>query len=375
MPSLQSFILIPDSFKGTMSAVSVCHIMENCIRERFPGCRIISIPIADGGEGTVDAFLYAAPKGVKIISTVQGPYGRNIRATWGMIDHTAIIEMASCAGLPLAGEHPDPSLTSTFGVGQLIDEALNRKCRNIIVGLGGSCTNDGGCGMAAALGIRFLDATGKSFVPTGGMLSEICRIDTSGLDSRLSEAKLICLCDVDNPLYGTEGAAHVFAPQKGASETKVRQLDEGLRHLSRIVEHDLNFKGAEDAGSGAAGGCGFGMRAFLDAELQPGIEVLLDFTGFDQLLANAGYIFTGEGRLDRQSLHGKAVSGIARHAQKANIPLIAVAGQITASPEELRRMGIHAAYATSHRLDMAEIKKHCKEDLAQTMRRILEKLP
>ncbi|MDE5575357.1 MAG: glycerate kinase [Bacteroidales bacterium] len=372
---MQNVILIPDSFKGTMPALTVCRIMEKCIQARFPHCKTVSIPIADGGEGTVDAFLYAAENGEKKISVGQGPYGEMIHAAWGKTGDTALMEMASCAGLPLVGDKPDPGTASTFGLGMLIGEALNANCRKIIVGVGGSCTNDGGCGMAAALGIRFFNAEGNRFVPTGRTLSDICRIDASALDGRLAQTELICLCDVDNPLYGTNGAAYVFAPQKGADKAMVRMLDEGLRHLSRLVEKDLNFKGAEDAGAGAAGGCGFGMKAFLGAKLQAGIEVLLDFTGFDRLLENADHVFTGEGRLDSQSLHGKAISGIARRARKAGVPVTVVAGEVSVDAQDLRRTGITAAYATKgNRTDMQEIRQHCQEDLAQTMKSILQGL-
>ncbi len=372
---MQNVILIPDSFKGTMSALKVCRIMENCIKTRFPHCKTVSIPIADGGEGTVDAFLYASPKGEKKISVVQDPYGKRLHAAWGKIGDTALMEMASCAGLHLAGEKPDPGMASTFGLGMLIREALNENCRKIIVGLGGSCTNDGGCGMAAALGIRFFNAEGNTFVPTGRTLSDICRIDASALDRRLLHTELTCLCDVDNPLYGAHGAAYVFAPQKGADPTMVRMLDEGLRHLNLMVKKDLNLNGAEDAGAGAAGGCGFGMKAFLGAKWQAGIEVLLDFTGFDQLLEDADLVFTGEGRLDSQSLHGKAISGIARRARKSGVPVIVVAGEVSVDAEALRRTGITAAYATKgERTDMQEIRRHCQEDLAQTMNRILKGL-
>ncbi|MCM1041629.1 MAG: glycerate kinase [Bacteroides sp.] len=378
---MQHVIIIPDSFKGTMRATEVCRIMRDCVSMRFPLCKTVCIPIADGGEGTVDAFLYAAAntdspiKGERKTAHVQGPYGKTLLSVWGRIDDTAVIETASCAGLPLVADNPDPARTSTFGVGQLISEAMNADCRKIIVGLGGSCTNDGACGMASALGVRFLDAQGRAFVPVGNTLENICRIDTSGLDIRLNDIDLECLCDVDNPLSGTKGAAYVFAPQKGADADMVKHLDEGLRHLAEIVERDLAFSGAEEAGAGAAGGCGYGMKAFLGARLRPGIEVLLDFARFDRLLQNADCVFTGEGRLDSQSLHGKALSGIARHAKKAGVPVIALAGEVSANTDELKRMGISAAYAVNPgRSGMQEIKAHCREDLARCMQRVLENL-
>lgn len=376
MASIQSFILIPDSYKGTLSAISVCRIMEGCIREHYPDSKTISIPVADGGEGTVEAFLYAEPKGVAEKCKVQDPYGKSVEVLWGRFGQTAVIEMAASAGLALAGTHPNPGTASTFGVGESIIDALNKGCHKILVGLGGSCTNDGGCGLAAALGVQFLDADGNRFVPTGSTLKKIHHINMSHLDQRIGQTSLIGLCDVNNPLFGPCGAAYVFAPQKGADNKMVAALDEGLQHLNGIVERDLGFKGAEDAASGAAGGCGFGMRAFLGAQLQSGIETLLDFMEFDRLLADADCVFTGEGRLDSQSLNGKAISGIARHAQKAGVPVIAVAGQVTATQEQLQQMGIAAAYQTDPgRSNMNEIKKHATEDLARTMKQILEHKP
>lgn len=359
-----------------MDAVSVCRVMRECVQARFPLCQTVAVPMADGGEGTVEAFLYAEPKGVVEKCKVQDPYGKCIEAIWARFGHTAVIEMAASAGLALAGTNPDPGTSSTFGVGESIADALNKGCRKILVGLGGSCTNDGGCGMAVALGVQFLDADGNRFVPTGSTLQKIHHINMRHLDQRIGQTSLIGLCDVSNPLFGPCGAAYVFAPQKGADTGMVASLDEGLRHLNEIVESDLGFKGAEDAASGAAGGCGFGMRAFLGAELQSGTETLLDFMEFDRLLANADYVFTGEGRLDSQSLYGKAISGIARHAQKAGVPVIAVAGRVTATQEQLQQMGISAAYQSDPgRSNMNEIKKHATEDLANAMRHILERLP
>ncbi|MCM1168870.1 MAG: glycerate kinase [Bacteroides sp.] len=378
---MQHAIIIPDSFKGTMRATEVCRIMRECVSARFPQCKTVCIPIADGGEGTVDAFLYAAEnpefssKGERETAFVQDPYGKPVQAAWGKMGDTAVIETASCAGLPLVADHPDPGKTSTFGVGRLISEALNANCKKIIVGLGGSCTNDGACGMASALGVRFLDAQGRAFVPVGNTLGNICRVDTSGLDSRLKDIDLECLCDVDNPLFGAAGAAYVFAPQKGADAAMVKRLDDGLRHLADIMARDLDFLGAEDSGAGAAGGCGYGMKAFLGARLRPGIETLLDFVGFDRLLQNADCVFTGEGRLDSQSLHGKALSGIARHAKNAGVPVIALAGEVSANTDELNQLGISAAYAVNPgRSEMQEIKAHCREDLARCMRCVLETL-
>lgn len=337
---MPSFLFMPDSFKGTLSAVRICLILADCAREIFPHAVISSIPAADGGEGSCAAFLLAAGSDGEIkTSTVSGPHGCSgsalqsscIRTSWVLFNQgqTAMIEMASCAGLPLAGLNPNPKLTTTYGVGELIDEALNTgRVKEIILGLGGSATNDGGCGMAAALGVRFLDKEGQSFVPTGGTLSKIEHIDLSSLNPRLKSVKVSAMCDIDNPLYGPNGAAYIFGPQKGADPAMVKELDAGLRHLAEVIKRDVGMEVSDIPGAGAAGGMGAGCLAFLSAELKPGINCLLDAVHFEEAAKKADCIITGEGLLDGQSLQGKVVLGIARRAKAVGCPVVALVGGV-----------------------------------------------
>ena len=261
---MKKFLLIPDSFKGTMSSSEICSIMKKAILNNYNDAEVISIPVADGGEGSVDAFLTAVG-GEKISVKVKGPYFEDITSFYGIIDNgkTAVIEMAACAGLPLVEDKANPCKTTTYGVGQLIANAVERGCKKIIIGLGGSCTNDGGAGAAAALGVVFTDKAGKSFVPVGGTLKDIEHIDKSKLLPALKQVEVVTMCDIDNPLFGESGAAYVFAPQKGATPEMVKELDFGLRHLDKKIQSDLNLSLSELKGAGAAGGMGCGMVAFL----------------------------------------------------------------------------------------------------------------
>jgi glycerate kinase len=262
---MKKVVLIPDSFKGTLNSKQICDIIGSKVKEHFPDCQVVSIPVADGGEGSVDCFLTALG-GEKIHITAKNPYFEDMNSFYGLIDNgkTAVIEMAACAGLPLVEDRKDPRKTTTYGVGQLILDAANRGVKKIIVGLGGSSTNDGGCGAAAAVGIKFYNASGDEFVPTGGTLHEIERIDMSGKAKMLNDIEIITMCDIDNPMYGPTGAAYVFAPQKGADPEMVLLLDEGLKHLSKIIKRDLNKDLSKVPGSGAAGAMGAGMIAFFD---------------------------------------------------------------------------------------------------------------
>ena len=366
---MHKYVLIPDSFKGTMSSEEVCSIMEKAIRQNDPGAEILSIPVADGGEGSVAAFLKAMG-GEKVIVTVKGPYFQDMEAFYGVMEQgrTAVIEMAACAGLPLVEEHPDPRETTTYGVGQLIEDAIRRGCRKIILGLGGSCTNDAGTGAAAALGIVFADSHGNSFIPTGGTLKEIARIDTSRLHPSLKEIELITMCDIDNPLFGEKGAAYVFAPQKGASPEIVKELDDGLRHLDQIFQQDLKRSLAEIKGAGAAGGMGCGMVAFFGSTLQMGIETVLDTVGFDELIKDADYVFSGEGRIDTQSIRGKVVIGIAKRTKKAKVPLIAFVGDIGDGIEEAYEKGVSGIFSINRvAVEYKDARKRAKQDLYLTV--------
>lgn len=365
----QNILIVPDSFKGTMSAIDVCRIMAETLQERFPDATVRTIPVADGGEGSVDAFLAALP-GQRIEVDVCGPYREPHRAYYGLLDNgTAVIEMAAAAGLPLVGENRQAGKTTTYGVGQLLLDALDRGATRIIMGLGGSSTNDGGCGMAAACGVRFLDAMGQSFVPVGNTLSRIARIDISQRDPRIADVDIVTMCDIDNPLCGTTGAAAVFGPQKGATPSQVQMLDEGLYHMAGIIERDLGFEVLNLEGAGAAGGMGAGMVAFFGSPLQMGIQTVLDTTGFDTLVQEADVVFSGEGCFDGQSLHGKVVVGVASRCKKAGKPLIAVAGVIdnTVIPSAVELGVGHLCCINRTGVPLSIAIKHPRSNLAHTM--------
>ena len=291
---MKKVLLIPDSFKGTMSSVEICSIMKNSIQQYYPEAEIISIPVADGGEGSVDSFLTAAG-GKKVWLEVKGPYYEDIKSFYGILpDNTAVIEMAAASGLPLVGDNKQADKTTTYGVGQLIEHAIVKSnCKKIILGLGGSATNDGGTGAAAALGVSFRDASGNAFIPVGGTLDNIVSIDTSTLNPSLAGVEIITMCDIDNPLCGPDGAAAVFGPQKGADESMVKMLDANLLHMAHVIKKDLGKDILNLAGGGAAGGMGAGMAAYFGSKLQMGIETVLDTVKFDALLENADLVFSG----------------------------------------------------------------------------------
>lgn len=365
---MKKFLLIPDSFKGTMSSSEICGIMEKVIHNYYPNAEVISIPVADGGEGSVDSFL-AAVGGRKVPLTVKGPYFDDIQSFYGILpDNTAIVEMAAAAGLPLVGDNKHVEKTTTYGVGQLIEHAAKAGCKKIIVGLGGSATNDGGAGAAAALGVCFRDATGNTFIPVGETLSNISSINASGLCPALAGVELITMCDIDNPLNGPQGAAAVFGPQKGADEVMVQILDANLAHMAKVVNKDLGKGITNLAGAGAAGGMGGGMVAFLNSSLQMGIETVLDIVQFDSLLKDTDLVFSGEGKIDFQSLRGKVVIGVAHRTKKADVPLIAVVGDIGDNIEGAYDEGVSAIFSiNSVAVPFKEAKLRCKNDLALTM--------
>ena len=325
---MKKVILIPDSFKGTMSSAEICTVMAQAVQEYYPDAQVHSVPVADGGEGSVDSFLQAVG-GEKVSVTVKGPYFEEVPAFYGMLpDGVAVIEMAAAAGLPLVGERLHAEQTTTYGVGELMAHALERGCKRLVVGLGGSATNDGGCGAAAALGAVFRNAAGEAFVPVGATLAEVAEIDLSGLHPALASAELVTMCDIDNPLCGPLGAAHVFAPQKGADPAMVELLDAGLAHLADVVERCTGRDIRQLHGAGAAGGMGGSLHAFLDAQLKPGIELFLETLDFAEKIKDADLIITGEGKSDRQTLMGKVPSGILQEARRQHIPVILLAGAI-----------------------------------------------
>lgn len=369
---MSRIILIPDSFKGTLSSLQICQIMREEILRQDPTSEVIAIPVADGGEGTVEAFLTALG-GEKKAKTVCGPHFTPVPSFWGKLpDGTAVIEMAAAAGLPLVGEDKHVETATTFGVGELLRDALESGCRRILLGLGGSATNDLGCGAACALGARFFKADGTSFVPTGGTLCEIDSMDLSSLLPSLSGAEITVMCDIDNPLYGEEGAAFVFAPQKGADPAMVRRLDEGLRHGAAVIRRDVGVSVDRLPGGGAAGGMGAGMSAFLGAKLCPGIAAVLDMIHFDSLLRGAQMVYTGEGRIDSQSLRGKVVIGVARRAKKAHVPVTVLVGSIGEGYEDAYEEGVSGIFSINRQpMDFSQSRFHSEENLRRTMRDLL----
>lgn len=369
---MEKILLVPDSFKGTLSSRQVCQVMAGQLRRFFPQAQVKSIPVADGGEGSVEAFL-AAAGGERRTRTVTGPFGEPVEAFYGILGdgRTAVIEMAACAGLPLAEGRLNPERATTYGVGELLLAAKEAGCSKAILGLGGSCTNDGGVGAAAALGAKFTRADGAAFVPTGGTLGEIAALDVSPVAQALQGMELTAMCDIDNPLYGEAGAAAVFAPQKGADAAMVARLDAGLRHLGQVSARCLGRDFSHLPGTGAAGGLGFGMAAFCGAQLRMGIDAVLDAVGFDSLLPGTDMVFTGEGKIDSQSARGKVVSGVAARCRKAGVPVVAVVGQIGQGFEEMYQQGLTAVFSINRAAQpFAESRFHAGENLALTMENI-----
>lgn len=373
---MEKILLVPDSFKGTLSSRQVCQVMAGQLRRFFPQAQVKSIPVADGGEGSVEAFL-AAAGGERRTRTVTGPFGEPVEAFYGILGdgRTAVIEMAACAGLPLAEGRLNPERATTYGVGELLLAAKEAGCTKAILGLGGSCTNDGGAGAAAALGAKFTRADGAAFVPTGGTLGEIAALDVSPVAQALQGMELTAMCDIDNPLYGEAGAAAVFAPQKGADAAMVARLDAGLRHLGQVSARCLGRDFSHLPGTGAAGGLGFGMAAFCGAQLRMGIDAVLDAVGFDSLLPGTDVVFTGEGKIDSQSARGKVVSGVAARCRKAGVPVVAVVGQIGQGFEEMYQQGLTAVFSINRAAQpFAESRFHAGENLALTMENIVRLL-
>lgn len=373
---MQNFILVPDSFKGTLSAIEVCNIMKSSIKKLYKDANIISVPVADGGEGTVDAFLYALGGEKKSIWVSDAFNEQKILAHYAMLkDDIAVIEMATCAGLPLVKNRLEPDKTTTFGVGELIIDAVNSGAKKIILGLGGSATNDGGCGMAAALGVKFKEEQDQEFIPTGGTLSQIYKIDMNNIYPKIKDIEFISMCDVDNPLCGKLGASAVFAPQKGADEDMVKVLDEGLAHLAKIIKRDLHIEVKDIKGAGAAGGLGAGSIAFLQSKLTKGIDVILDTINFDELVSKADIVFTGEGKFDSQSLHGKVVMGVANRSQKYKTPVIVVTGAIGENIQEAYNKGITAIFSINKEpMEFSKSALKSKENMILTMENILRLL-
>ena len=366
---MERYVLVPDSFKGTLASREVCAILREEILRVKPDAEVVSIPVADGGEGSVDAFLTAVG-GQRVQVPCHGPHMEEMTGFYGLLpDGTAVVEMAAAAGLPLVGSRLEPDTATTYGVGELMADAAARGVRRISLGLGGSATNDGGCGAAAALGARFLDEQGNAFLPTGGNLDRIAHIDLRG---QRSLPEITVMCDIDNPLCGPTGASAVFGPQKGADPEMVRRLDGNLRHLAEVIRRDLDVEILDLPGAGAAGGMGGGAAAFWNGTLKMGIETVLDTVGFDQTARGARLVITGEGRLDGQSLRGKVVSGVAARAKRAGVSVVALVGAVGEGADGIYDLGVCGVFTTNHRPEPFETARlHAADNLRRTIRNLM----
>lgn len=356
-----SVLIAPDSFKGTLSAAEVCDIAERAFKDTLNDVIVTKLPAADGGEGLCACFEGFA-RGRRVSAEVSGVFGEKMTAEYFMLENgTAVIETASCAGLVLAGENKDPEAATTLGVGELMLHAKKNGAKAILLGLGGSATNDCGIGAATALGWRFLDANGNAVEPCGRFLSEIVKIIPP---EKQFDLPVTAACDVENPLFGEMGAAYVFAPQKGADRETVIRLDSGLRSIAEIIKKDVGRDVSFEKGAGAAGGMGAGALAFLNASLKKGIDIILDESGFDSLAKDCDLVVTGEGRLDFQSADGKVISGIAKRARLLGKKVIAVCGCRGEGAEKILECGVSDMYFSEDgEKPIAEILPHCRENL------------
>lgn len=340
-------VIAPDSYKESLPAAQVAQAIEKGFREIFPDAEYVSVPVADGGEGTVEAMI-AATQGRRMQVQVTGPLSEPVMAQWGLSGdgHTAFIEMAEASGLalvPLAAR--EPLLTTSRGTGELILAALESGARRIIIGIGGSATNDGGAGMVQALGARLLDGAGQEIGPGGGALASLNRIDVTRLDPRLKRCEILVACDVTNPLIGENGASHIFGPQKGADAQRIRQLDQNLAHYAAVIERTLKIDVTRTPGAGAAGGMGAALLAFLGAELKSGVEIVTGALNLEEHIHNCTLVVTGEGRMDSQSVQGKVPVGVASVAGKYRKPVIGIAGSLTPDVTVVHQHGIDAVFS------------------------------
>ena len=348
---MKKIVIAPDSYKESLSALEVAQAVAAGFRQIFPDAEYVLVPVADGGEGTVDAMV-AATGGRRETVVVSGPLGERVEAFYGLTGDgaTAVIEMAAASGLALVPPaRRNPLRTSSRGTGELIRAALDAGARRFILGIGGSATNDGGAGMVQALGARLLDAEGRALDGSGGDLARLERIDVSALDPRLAECRIEVACDVDNPLTGPRGASAVFGPQKGATPEMVQVLDANLAHLARIVERDLGVSVDRVPGAGAAGGMGAAMLAFFGATLKPGIEIVTAAVDLDAHVRDADLVITGEGRIDFQTVHGKTPIGVARVAKRHGKAVIGIAGSLGANVGVVHEHGIDAVFSVLSR--------------------------
>ena len=361
-------LIAPQEFKGTLTARAAAEAIARGLRAALPDAELDLLPMADGGPGTLDA-LVAATNGRIVEADVRGPLGAPIRARWGALGDgkTAVVEMAEASGLVLLPEaERDPRRAATFGTGELLRAALDAGHRRIIVGLGGSATNDGGAGLARALGARLLDGQGAELPPGGAALARLARIDASALDPRLRQSEIVIAADVTNPLCGPDGTSLLYGAQKGATDAVARELDAALAHLAEVVKEDLGIDAANVPGAGAAGGLAFGLLVFCGATLRPGFDVVAEAAGFGERLARADLVVTGEGRLDRQTAFGKTAAGAARAARAARKPVVAIAGSVVGGVESEAARSFDAVFALTPDLaSPEEAFAHAEELLAR----------
>lgn len=336
-----------DSFKGSISSAKGSEAISSGIKDIYPDAEIVTLPLADGGEGTVETLVQAT--GGKLVEKeVMGPLKEKVEAIYGILGDgkTAVIEVAAACGLPLVPFHQrDPLFTTTYGVGELILDAIEKGCREFVIGLGGSATNDAGIGMLQALGFRFYNMENQKVGVDGQALTDIWKIDLEHVHTKLKECTFKVACDVKNPLYGSEGAAYIFGPQKGATPETVEQLDKGLKHIAEIVLEELGVDINQIKGAGAAGGLGAAFSGFLNADLQSGIELILEIIEMEKRMQGADFIITGEGKLDGQTSMGKAPLGVAKLAQTYKIPVVALAGSITEETAALNELGVTSFFS------------------------------
>ncbi|CAI0717507.1 MULTISPECIES: glycerate kinase [Serratia] len=373
MKTLKKVVIAPDSFKESLSALEVAEAIERGFRQIFPQVQYVKLPMADGGEGTVDSMV-AATGGEIVRVTVTGPLGQPVQAFYGLLGEgeTAVIEMAAASGLHLAPKaQRDPRMTTSYGTGELILAALERGVKTIILGIGGSATNDGGAGMMQALGARLLDENRQALPPGGAALAQLAYIDLSGVDPRLQQVSITAACDVDNPLCGANGASAVFGPQKGATPEMVTQLDAALRHYGTLLEQATGREVINAPGAGAAGGMGAALLGMLNARLRPGIEIVIETLQLEEALRDADLVITGEGRLDSQSIHGKTPIGVARVAKRFGLPVIGIAGSLSKDYQVVHQHGIDAAFSVLDRVvSLEEALAEAADNLEVTARNV-----
>jgi len=369
-------VIAPDSFKGSLTAIEVSNALEQGVKKVYPEARVVKIPMADGGEGTVQCLVNAT-QGVMHEKEVIGPLGEPVIASFGILgdQNTAVLEMASASGLPLVPpEKKNPLITTTFGTGQLIKEAMDHECSKMIIGIGGSATNDGGAGMVQALGARLLDKNKQEIGYGGAQLARLNRIDISKMDARIKKINILVASDVQNPLCGPTGASRIYGPQKGATEVMIIILDHALSHFADIIKCDLDKDIRNIPGAGAAGGLGAGLMAFLDAELKPGIDIVINAVHLDEIIKNADLVITGEGEINGSTIYGKTPIGVARVAKKYQIPVISISALIDKSGLVVKEHGIdYLIKPENPPMHMEYSKPRKMELLSKTMLEFLKK--